>query len=397
MPTSVAGYRVDGVLGQGSTGIVLRVHDEALDRPMALKLLAEGLDDDARARFLVEARAAGRIIHPNVVQVYAVGTFEGRAFITQELVDGWPLSALLDARGALSPAAVIDLGIQAARGLGRAAEVGVVHRDVKPQNLLVTEAGLVKLADFGVAKIVHAPTGLTDTGTTLGTPHYMSPEQGLGQDVDARSDQYALGATLYHLITGRAPFDADNALAVLLKHVQEPLVPVQALAPGCPVALAAVVERMLAKDRAERFESFDAVIEALEAAATALDDGAPEGALETHDEVRRGIAGLAASDAPIDELADATTSTAAPAAPSEQTARTSDLAHDVPLGWGTAEARALVAALVVAVAVVVVAVLSDHERDRPRALTPAPPPTDVAWTAAVPEPRRVVEAAAVTA
>lgn len=266
IPAQIGGYRVDGLLGRGGTGIVFRVYDETLERPLALKLLADDLDDDARARFMVEARAAGRIIHPNVVQVYAVGVHEGRTYITQELVEGHPLSSLLEVRGKLSATAVIDIGIQAARGLARAAEVGVVHRDVKPQNLLVTDEGLVKLADFGLAKLLHAPSALTDAGTTLGTPHYMSPEQGLAQDLDERSDQYSLGATLYHLVSGQTPFDADNALALLLMHVQAPLPPVGSVDPTCPEDLAAVIARMLAKDRDQRFASFAEVIEALEAA-----------------------------------------------------------------------------------------------------------------------------------
>jgi serine/threonine-protein kinase len=264
IPESISGYRVDGVLGRGGSGLVLRVWDEALERPLALKLLTDDFDEEARARFMVEARAAGRIVHANVVQVYSVGVYEGRAYIIQELVEGHPLSSLLEVRGRLSPQAVIDIGVQAAKGLARASEVGVLHRDVKPQNLLVTDEGLVKLADFGLAKLLHSPSALTNTGTTLGTPHYMSPEQGLAQDLDARSDQYSLGATLYHLLTGRAPFDSDNALALLLKHVQEPLVPIREVEPSCPAALAEVVQRMLSKNRADRFESFDLVMEALE-------------------------------------------------------------------------------------------------------------------------------------
>ncbi len=239
------------------------------NRSIALKLLTDDLDEDARARFSIEARAAARIVHPNVVQVFAVGSHQGRAFITQELVDGYPLSLLLEAKGRLSPEAVVDVAIQVASGLARAAEVGVLHRDVKPQNLLITEEGLVKLADFGIAKILNAPSELTESGTTLGTPHYMSPEQGQGLELDPRSDQYSLGATLYHLLCGQPPFDDENALALLMKQREAPLPPVRSLAPDCPEALSEIVERMLAKDPALRFPRFEAVLDALEAASEA--------------------------------------------------------------------------------------------------------------------------------
>jgi predicted Ser/Thr protein kinase len=276
LPDSIGGYRVEGVLGRGASGLVFRVKDETLDRSLALKLLTDDVDAEARGRFLIEARAAARIAHPNVVQVYAVGEHEGRAFITQELVDGYPLSSLLEVKGQLGARAVVDIGLQVAEGLRRAAEVGVLHRDVKPQNLLVTDDGTVKLADFGVAKLLDAPSALTDDGTTVGTPHYMSPEQGQGRSLDARSDQYALGATLYHLLVGEPPFDADNVLSLLLKHVQEPLPPIRGRAPECPEAVALVVERMLAKEPGQRFADFTEVIGALEATVTAEDPAAPE-------------------------------------------------------------------------------------------------------------------------
>src|SRR5688572_25947998 len=265
IPQNIEGYRVESVLGRGSSGVVLRVRDERLDRSIALKLLTDDLDDEARARFLIEAKAAARIIHPNVVQVFAVGNHEGRSFITQELVDGYPLSMLLEVNGRLSAAAVVDVAVQVASGLARAAEVGVLHRDVKPQNLLITDDGLVKLADFGLAKILNAPSQLTESGTTLGTPHYMSPEQGQGLELDPRADQYSLGATIYHLLCGRPPFDDENALVLLMKHKESPLPPVRELSPDCPEALAAIVERMLEKKPDDRFAGFDDVVTALEA------------------------------------------------------------------------------------------------------------------------------------
>jgi serine/threonine-protein kinase len=271
LPERIADYRVEGVLGRGADGIVLRVRDTRLDRPAALKLLNTAADAEARARFMIEARAAGRIIHPNIVQVFSIGEHDGHAFIVAELVDGCPVSELLEVRGRLSPRSVIEIGIQAARGLSRAARAGVVHRDVKPHNLLVTEDGQVKITDFGLAKLLESPSALTETGTTLGTPHYMSPEQGQARALDARSDQYSLGATLYHLLAGRPPFDAETPLAILLKHLEEQVAPLAAAAPECPEELAAVVEKMLAKRPDDRFPDFDAAIAALESATAAID------------------------------------------------------------------------------------------------------------------------------
>lgn len=261
----VDGYRVDGVLGRGASGVVYRVWDRDLDRGLALKLLTDDRDEESRARFRIEAQAAARVIHPNVVQVYGAGEHEGRPYILQELVEGLPVSDLLSARGQLSVAATIELGLQAAEGLAEAARMGVLHRDVKPHNLLLTEGGQLKLADFGLAKLLYAPSGLTEDGTTLGTPHYMSPEQGQGWTQDHRSDQYALGATLYHLLAGHPPFDGDTALGILMKHAQLDLPSLSEACPECSPGLVEVVQRMLAKSPEQRFDSFEHVVSALEA------------------------------------------------------------------------------------------------------------------------------------
>lgn len=264
MPERIGPYRVDGLLGRGASGVVYRGRDEALDRSVAIKLLTD-LDPEARGRFENEAKAAARIVHPNVVQVFGVGVHEDAAYMTQELVDGQPLSTILSAGRTIGAAAAIEIAMQVAEGLAAAQAVGVLHRDVKPHNLLVTDGGLVKIADFGLAKILDAPSSYTASGTTLGTPHYMSPEQGQGKALDARSDQYALGATLYHLLAGAPPFDADTAVATIFQHTSEALPPLETRAPECPRAVVDIVERMLAKDPADRFASFEALLEALSA------------------------------------------------------------------------------------------------------------------------------------
>lgn len=263
VPQLIGGYRVDAILGRGSSATVYRAHDPALDRTVALKLLSQDLEEEATARFELEARALSRINHPNVVQVFSSGQHEGRAFITEELVEGCSLSEILEVRGSLPPELVIELGAQLAAGLATAAQAGVLHRDVKPENVLVRDDGTAKLTDFGVARLLGAPSGLTEQGTTLGTPHYMSPEQGQGLELDARSDQYSLGATLYHLLTGAPPFHSENVLTLLLKHLQCPLVPIRDRAPACPPRLASIVERMLEKAPERRFPSFAEVEEAL--------------------------------------------------------------------------------------------------------------------------------------
>jgi len=271
---SVDGYEVQDVLGRGASGVVYRVRDPQLKRDLALKLLTHDQDEESRARFRIEAQAAARVIHPNVVQVYGAGQYEGRPYILQELVDGLPVSQLLQARGRIAAPAVIELGLQAAEGLAEAARMGVLHRDVKPHNLLLTDSGQLKLADFGLAKLLHAPSGLTERGTTLGTPHYMSPEQGQGEALDHRSDQYALGATLYHLLAGQPPFDAHNALALLRMHAQDELPSLAEACPECSPALVQVVQRMLRKQPSERFACFEDLIDALERAQDDAEQGA---------------------------------------------------------------------------------------------------------------------------
>jgi eukaryotic-like serine/threonine-protein kinase len=256
----VAGrYELERPLGQGATAVVDLARDAELDRPVALKRLLESLvrDDELRARFLREARLAARLAHPNVVRVYDVGEDGGRPFIAMEYVEGETLAELARRRGPLPPDEVVELGVQLCRGLAAAHEAGLVHRDVKPQNLLLRGDGVLKLGDFGVAFGL-AGTRLTTAGTVLGTAAYLAPEQARGEEVTAAADVYGVGAVLYELVTGRPP-RSPSSLAELAgpATIQPP--------DGAPRALAAIVMRCLAAEPAHRPASAAAVAAALAA------------------------------------------------------------------------------------------------------------------------------------
>ena len=201
-------YRLEHPLGHGGMATVYLAHDEELGRPVAIKLLAERLagDPDFRTRFLREARLAARLSHPNIVTVYDAGEAEdGRPYIVMEYVPGTTFAEL----GQIAPSEAVELAIQASRGLAHAHAAGLVHRDVKPQNLLLREDGTVKVADFGIARAAET-TALTQVGTVLGTAAYLSPEQALGEQVTAAAYIYSLGAVLYELLTGRPPYEFDS-------------------------------------------------------------------------------------------------------------------------------------------------------------------------------------------
>jgi serine/threonine-protein kinase len=239
-------YEVERPLGHGAMAVVDLARDTELGRDVAVKRLAENLarDDELRARFLREARLAARLAHPNVVRVYDVGEDGDRPFIAMEYVDGETLGDLLTRRGPLPPDEVVQLGVQACRGLAAAHDAGLVHRDVKPQNLLLGRDGLLKLGDFGVAFGLEG-TRLTTAGTVLGTAAYLAPEQARGEEVTAAADVYALGAVLYELLTGQPPRRAET-LADLAR-------PVEIQPPkGVPAALSTIVMRCLAADPEER-------------------------------------------------------------------------------------------------------------------------------------------------
>jgi DNA-binding beta-propeller fold protein YncE len=255
--TVLGGCRVDAVVGKGGMGVVYRARQLDLDRDVALKVISPELVEDARtrARFLSEARAAGAVEHPNVVPVHGVGIAEGRAYLVMRYVAGEDLRALVRRDGPLGPAHAARVAAQLGDALDAIHHAGYVHRDVKPQNVMLDRAGHVYLLDFGLAKHALATAGPTRSDQWVGTLDYVAPEQIRGEPADARADVYALGGVLYFMLTGQVPFERDGDEAKLWAHlVEEPPRP-SAVQPDLPAALDAVVQRALAKDPDRRYPS----------------------------------------------------------------------------------------------------------------------------------------------
>ena len=261
-------YRLEGVLGSGGMSRVYRAHDDVLERDVALKVLHDRLSDDPAyvERFRREARAIARLSHPNIVTVIDRGQVEDCEFIVFELVRGANLKELLGERRYLPVAEALAIVHQAARGLAFAHEHGIVHRDVKPQNVLVDDDGAAKVTDFGIARSLGRDSELTQSGAILGTADYLSPEQATGQPVSEASDQYSLGVLLYELLTGEVPYRGESIVAVASRHVNDPVPSVIDRRPDVPLRVDALVARAMAKRPEERFPSMDAFIAALEGA-----------------------------------------------------------------------------------------------------------------------------------
>ena len=252
-------------VGSGGMGHVYLATQRGVNRAVALKVLRDHLASDpvARERFRAEAEAAARLAHPNIVQVYSAGEAEGFRFIALEFVDGRTLGDRLAADGPAPADEALVLLRQVAAALACAHAAGVVHRDIKPENVLLAPSGVVKVADFGLSRLSaegEKPLDLTQTGMTLGTPLYMSPEQVQGKRVDPRSDLYSLGVTAYHLLSGAPPFAGANAFEVASRHVGAPVPDLRAARPGVPAPLAAAVARLMAKRPEDRYQSADELL-----------------------------------------------------------------------------------------------------------------------------------------
>src|SRR6185295_16988011 len=265
-------YRVIKRLGSGGMADVYLVEDQDLGRQVALKLLYRHLAEDVQfvERFRREASSAAGLQHPNIVSIFDRGEWNGTYYIAMEYVEGHTLKEVIRERGPAPPEAASDILLQILRAARFAHQRGVVHRDLKPQNVLIDGDGRVQVADFGIARA--GASDMTETGSIMGTAQYLSPEQAQGRPVDARSDLYSIGIVLYEMLTGRVPFDAESPVTVALKQVSESPIPPREIDPSIPPALEGVVLRALEKDPAQRFADADEFIEALHRARVAPEE-----------------------------------------------------------------------------------------------------------------------------
>jgi predicted Ser/Thr protein kinase len=275
-------YEVLSPLGKGGMGMVYKAHDRMLDETVAIKVLRSEFANtpDMAKRFRHEIKLARKVSHRNVCRIHEYGEDQGVRFISMEFVEGTDLKQLARDRGGwLGADEGFDLAIQAADGLQAIHDVGIVHRDLKTANIMCDARGLVRLMDFGIAKIEggdrSSGAGLTTTGQIMGTPEYMSPEQCLGDKIDHRSDVYALGIVIYELFAGAVPFRGDTPVATLFKHIQDPVPFEGAWAARIPLAVVPVLRKALAKNRADRFASSAAMAEGLRKAQQQTAAGAP--------------------------------------------------------------------------------------------------------------------------
>ena len=256
-------FEILAELGQGAMGKVYRAQDPILDRPVALKTVSPALltGKDTLARFRREARAAARLQHPNIVTIYELGEVEGTHYIAMELIEGMELGEALTPTDRFTVEQKVRMMVEVCRGLDFAHKMGVIHRDVKPANILVSADGSVKLLDFGIARF--GESDMTQTGMVLGTPSYISPELLQGAKVDRRADMWAVGVILYEVLSGRRPFEAKTIGSIIHKIIHEPLPAIDGRGLGLPESLVAVVSRALDRDPEQRFPDLGALAGAL--------------------------------------------------------------------------------------------------------------------------------------
>ncbi|MGH3079668.1 MAG: protein kinase domain-containing protein [Gaiellaceae bacterium] len=270
-------YELVELIGRGGMSSVWKADDRLLDRTVAIKVLHEQFthDEEYVERFRREARSVAQLSHPNIVTVIDRGEEDGRQYIVFEYLEGENLKQVIERRGPLPVRDALLLTLQMARALSFAHDRGLIHRDVKPQNVLMNEEGQAKMTDFGIARSVDVE-GVTITGTVLGTSEYIAPEQARGQRVDALTDVYSLGVVLYELLTGGVPFHGENFVAIALRHVNEPPPSVLERRPDCPPRVGMAIERAMAKRPEDRFGSMEELVAELEACLAELDSTSEE-------------------------------------------------------------------------------------------------------------------------
>ena len=263
-------YEIREIVGEGAMARVYKAYDPEIDRTIAVKLLKSQLadDDQYRLRFLREARAAGVLSHPNIVTIFDVGVDGTKPYIAMELIDGMTLGDVLRSDNQLTVKEIVEIGIQLSRALDYAHKKGIIHRDIKPGNImLIEETRTIKVADFGICRIDDPEgteqAGQTQMGDVLGTPNYMSPEQVMGQKVDSRSDLFSVGVVLYKLLTNALPFEGDSVISVAYKIAKSEAPSVQSLRPDIPLTLRRIIERSLKKQPEKRFQSGEEFAQAL--------------------------------------------------------------------------------------------------------------------------------------
>ncbi|HYF52486.1 MAG TPA: protein kinase [Planctomycetota bacterium] len=266
---TLGGFLILEELGRGAMGVVFKARQLSMDRLVAIKFLPKRLAQDEKvvARFHREARAAGQLSHPNVVSVHDVGCIDGLNYIAMEFVDGTSVHKHVKEHGPFSEKEALEIGLQMAEALKYAHGRGVLHRDIKPDNFLMDSSGRVRLADLGLARIVSENdkdnAELTQDGTTMGTPHYMSPEQCKGVGVDQRSDLYSLGASLYVMASGKTPYDGNTGAAIMVKVLTEPPVPLKDVNPDLSAGFVALVEKTMAREPEKRFQNAAELVDAI--------------------------------------------------------------------------------------------------------------------------------------
>jgi serine/threonine-protein kinase len=261
LPASIGPYKILGKIGKGGMGDIYKAMQEPLNRVVAIKVLPLQLsrDDEFAKRFVIEAKAISMLQHQNIVTIHEYGEDEGYRYIAMQYIDGMDLGNYIAETKVIAVSDIIDFSKQICRGLLYAHHHNVVHRDIKPQNILLDKNNIIHITDFGIAKIF-STTDITVTGSTVGTPEYMSPEQAQGKKIDAQSDIYSLGIVMYEMLTRKPPFVANNSMAVAYKQVHEPPMPPSVKRKDTPKQLELIILKAIKKDKRDRYESVEELL-----------------------------------------------------------------------------------------------------------------------------------------